>query len=591
MENNFKATKYIKLESALERDFLKDLDYKKEIPEKRTNYEKFMENLKPGITVGLVNLPLCISLAVASGSTPEAGILSGIIAGICSGFAGGSNYNIVGPTGALSGFLSNLVFRYGVSSLPYFAMATGVLTYFVKVYGLEKYIDLFPTAVNEGFTVGVACIIFFGQMNSALGIGKIISLDDSEAAQVVHKEHETLVHTIINNITHIHQMKMQAFIIFLFFFVSLYLLIKNYPTIPWMIIAALVGILIGICELPVDTLKTKYGDLSLNPLSFSYIKETNPAFLLDPRLWVDALPIVFVAVLETLISAKIADSMTNTRFKKDKEIRGLALANVISGLFGGIPVTAALARTALNIKSGCSHKYSSVINGGLLFLLGIVFISFFKYLPMCVVAAQVCIVAVRMVNYTELGHLYHDDRKSFIILMVIGVICVVQDPIVGIILGMLIYLINFCDSLTQPWAEIILRQKQLVSQSEIVYVDQADEQHQVHASDIPKNGDNLIVYRIIGIINFMNTPEHIDKLSALVRKQDHTIVISLRYMHYVDLDALHALKHLIERVEKIEQELNKTNKIYVTGLSSTTKDMIKNEKWIAAIKEMGILLI
>lgn len=120
----------------------------------------------------MVNLPLSISLAVASGATPTAGILSGIVSGFITGIFGGSNYNIVGPTGALSGFLMSCVIRYGISILPLFAIFTGIFTFLTAHFKLQEFIDLVPVPVNEGFTLGVAFTIFFNQMNSALGIGK-----------------------------------------------------------------------------------------------------------------------------------------------------------------------------------------------------------------------------------------------------------------------------------------------------------------------------------------------------------------------------------------------------------------------------------
>lgn len=565
----------------------------------------FSENWKAGITVGLVNLPLSISLAVASGSTPMAGIMSGVIAGIISGLLGGSNYNIVGPTGALSGFLSVCCFKYGIGSLAYFSMLVGVLAFVVRIYHLEKYIDLFPTAVNEGFTVGVALIIFFNQMGSALGIGTIkkdvYSTVDNETLDKINKviesqTQESMIHNFINNLEHLDQVKMSSLTLFITFFLALFFLIRKYPKVPWMIVSAVFGILIG-HSLAVDTLKTKFGELHMQLFDFSYYSEVSPFLVIDPRFFVDGLPIAFIAILETLISAKIADGMTATRFNKRKELDSLALCNILSGLFGGIPVTAALARTSLNIKSGATHRFSALINGMVLLVLGVVLIRFFTFLPMAVVAAQVCIVAVRMVNYDELHHMYIYDKKNFSVAITIAVICVLKDPTVGIIFGMLIYLIFFCENLIEPWNEIILTHEKkrgchspMKQQSKLNILDTLKDSNleidnrEAFLNDVPLEEGDFAIYRIIGIINFMNVDPHIKKIKALGCSERHfTVVISLRYMHFIDKEALDSLKLLLD---KLDEELHNCKKKYIlTGISHSKLEKIKDIEWIKRLRD------
>ena len=572
-------------------DFVSGLNIEKWTKSKKNPTQKLTENWKSGFTVGLVNLPLCVSLAVASGATPAAGIMSGIIAGFVSCIAGGSNFNIVGPTGALSGFLLNIVSNYGVSALPYMAFTTGVLTLITKFYQLERYIDLCPTAVNEGFTLGVAFIIFFNQMNSALGLGKIPQEDTYELATLSAKEEETLVHQIIQNLKHLDQMKMEAFIIYLAFFFSLYFLLKYFPTIPWMIVAAVVGIILGPMVKSVDTLQSKFGIIQFQIFDFSYLKETDPSILFDPRIWVDSLPIAFVAILESLISAKIADSMTGTRFHKQNEVRGLALSNLICGVLGGIPVTAALARTALNIKSGATHKYSSGISSALMLVLAGIFIGFFSFIPMAVIAAQVCIVAVRMVNVQELIHIYHHDKKNFSILITVAIICVLRDPVIGIVLGMLVYLIGFCENLTAPYVEFITTHEGHSFKKGSRDAIASSSNLENHLSDIPTQDGDYFVYRIVGILTFMNLTEHVERIKAIAKKDDKTIIISLRYMNYVDIDGITALKVLIEKVSKeIPHNPNYSmNKIIIAGITKSKLEKINNHEWIEELKSKNAI--
>jgi len=345
--NNLKETLLERLHSYDHDDVYNEI-YNHYAPEKSKEkgfFKKITENLKPGLTVGLVNLPLSISLAVASGTTPTAGILSGIIAGSITGFFGGSNYNIVGPTGALSGFLMSCVIRYGMGILPLFAILTGFFTFLTGYFKLEEFIDLVPVPVNEGFTFGVAFTIFFNQMNSALGIGKfqdaipfhskninpsifnnmtvnstfanftsqnsslVLNLANeaynmenlnSEIYQKVVSilesgSSESLVHNIIMNLNHINQMKWEAFTMYLaFFLVFLYLIIKH-GKIPWMIISAILGILVSnFTTGRIDTLQSKFGILNFEFFNFGYLSDPRSNVLVrifDIRTWIEVLPL------------------------------------------------------------------------------------------------------------------------------------------------------------------------------------------------------------------------------------------------------------------------------------------------------------
>jgi MFS superfamily sulfate permease-like transporter len=586
------------------------------------NSQNTYKSIISGLTVALVNLPLCIALAVASGSTPSAGILSGIIGGIVSGLKGGSNYNIIGPTGALSGFLAASVFRYGIHSLPYFALITGVLTLIIRNYGLARYIDLFPVSVNEGFTVGVAMIILINQINPALGIGKFKTenfiLTNATNVEVITKEivtenEDSLIHNLMNNLAHINQMNPSAFIIFAIFLGGLYYLIKTQPTIPWQAVAALVGILIGSSGVTnVETLYSKFGNVKLNLYDFSYLR-LSPTTLLSPAVWVDALPITFIAVLETLISAKIADGMTHTSFHKSNELRGLGLANIVSGVLGGMPITAALARTTLNIKSGANDKISSVINGVVLFFIAFMCIPLFKFLPICVAAAQVSIVAIRMVNFAEIEHLYYKDKPNFIILISTAAICILTDPTVGIIAGMLIFLMHFSENLITPWTEIIATHEAKVkandkfAPNDSMYLTEEKKHHGVVSqenylvenlnmfiSDLPKGEGEYILYRIIGILNFMNVKEHIDKLNKFILTENNiTIVISFRYLKFIDLEAMHAIKHLLDSVANERGTSKKlfNNKIVIMGLNKHNLEIFSdNKEWVMDMHKNNMLI-
>ena len=184
-------------------------------------FARCKDNLASGVIVGLVNLPLSISLSVAAKSTPQAGVITAIISGFISGIFGGSDYNIIGPTGALSGFLANAVVRYQGDAgagdiLPVVALWTGILTFLILALQLQKYVEVFPTSVNEGFTLGVAFIIFAGQLNNCFGLEGL-------------NRHEGLLPNIYETFININQINFGCFIICMIFLNGFFVLITFAP--------------------------------------------------------------------------------------------------------------------------------------------------------------------------------------------------------------------------------------------------------------------------------------------------------------------------------------------------------------------------
>ncbi len=164
--------------------------------------------------------------------------------------------------------------------------------------------------------------------------------------------------------------------VFLVFFLSLTYLIKNYAHIPWIIISAFIGIFLGFFGLPVATLKTKYGDLNMKLANFSYMTESSPLMLLDPLVWLESIPLSLVVVIETLVTAKIIDQMAGTKFNRGRELKSLAVINMLAGFLGGLPISGTLGRATLNWKSGANHKLSNMVNSIVLLFFGMFFFLF-----------------------------------------------------------------------------------------------------------------------------------------------------------------------------------------------------------------------
>ncbi len=339
--------------------------------------------------------------------------------------------------GALSGILSYFSVTYGAGIQPLLAIMTGVLSMLVWVSRVDKYLVFIPGSVMHGFTLGVAFIISANQLNFLLGLPKL-------------KRHPEFVANLYETLNAIGQTSTFAVGFFVIAFGSLFTLARRYGKVPWAVVLAIIGICIGALadatnsSIPLQTIRTQYGDLSLQLVRLSEIFTEGLDASLE--IWLDlfrgAVSIAAVAVLETLISARIADRMTKTLFNQRQEVLSVALSNLASGFTGGIPATAALARTALNVKSGATSRASGIVNGLAIIVLSTALFSAFKFLPLPVVAAILVNTAYRMIEFHEIEIMYKTDRPSFVVCCVTGIICVIEDPTMGIIYGTFLAMIR-----------------------------------------------------------------------------------------------------------------------------------------------------
>ncbi len=388
--------------------------------------QKAQNNWKSGLTVSLVSLPLSVSLAVASNATPTMGIITAIWAGLFAAVFGGSHYNVVGPTGALSGLLAIYASTHGAPALATLAVVSGFLVLLSWQFRLERFIKKIPEHTIQGFTVGVAFIIAATQLGGALGI-KLPENVTEQFAKITYF------------FAHLNETILPTFFIFAIFLALLFLFKKLTPKFPGAIILSPFGIGLGalsvkgILPFHLMTLGEKYANMT--PQLF-----LAPHLAMDVSIIIPALGVALIAIIETGISAEIADRATKTTHNPRKEIFGLGLANLASGFMGGIPATAALARTSLNIKSGADHKMSGTINALCIIAISFVFLSYFTYIPMAVIAAILTYTAVGLIEVETLKHVWKYDRIEMVIITIIATICIVQDTVWGIGFGIAITL-------------------------------------------------------------------------------------------------------------------------------------------------------
>lgn len=528
---------------------------------------QFKFNWKSGLTVSLVVIPLSISLAVAAGATPTQGIVTAIWAGFFAALLGGSNFNIMGPTGALSGVLATFVFANGSASLPVLSVAVGVVVLIAWALRLERYMIYIPANTVHGFTLGVAFTIAFNQFNFAFGLQGL-------------PKHETFMGNLIESFRHIGSSSVQSVVIFAIFFCLLFLVDRGWktmssrsggkiPFIPAAAILAPFGILLGYLSqahkipLEIQTLGMRFTDLSPKfYLPFSMHVDINRAFIST------VFTIVLIAILETMLSAKIADGMTKTKHDKRKEMLGLGLANIASGFAGGIPATAALARTSLNIKSGATHKSSAMLSAVFAAIIALFFLPYFAYIPLPVVAAILAVVAVRMIEREHFIRMWKIDRKSFLIAMFVAVITVYVDPMIGILAGASISLVLFLDTLSRGQFELVVND----ANKKIV------EKISGHKLNQMVEKSHTLVYSIKGHLTYVDSQAHIAHFESELSGYEN-VILRLRELYFMDLDGIDAFDEIVSLIEA------RGKNVYVTGVNPLIIQSLRQSHKFAHIEK------
>lgn len=508
--------------------------------------KKVNENWKSGLTVSFISLPLAVTLAVASHASPVQGVITAIWAGLTAAIFGGSNFNIIGPTGALSGLLASYVIIHGQAVLPTLAIMSGILILIAYLFTLEKYLVFVPSCTIHGFVLGVALIIIFNQFNFALGLLNV-------------PLHESFIENFFETCRHISEFSLVSAILFICSLSILLALTKIVPTIPSAIIISPFGILLGylssqhIIALNLHTLETKFAHLNphiMLPVSLHF----------SVKLMIPALTIAIIAILETMISARIADGITKTKHNKNREMLGLSLANIACGLAGGIPATAALARTTLNIRSGATHKFSAGISSIFVLIISTILLGYFKYMPLAIVAAILTVVGFNMIEMHHFKKMFKTDRTNFAVAILVAMVTVLEDPIVGILLGATISMLVFMKKLSTG-------------------------QYELNRSGLPSHvpqhiEQDTLVYSIKGELAYINAQSHIAHFEKAVPEHKN-IIIDLRAVSFIDQDGIEACEEIVDILHREKKAVKiigaKTLTAKITEYSNIPHDITTHQ--------------
>jgi len=522
---------------------------------------KMRQNWQAGLTVAVVSIPLSISLALAAGATPLMGVVTAVWAGLFASFIGGSNFNIVGPTGALSGILIVLAIKYGVGVLPLLAILAGVMTIVVYLLRWERYIVFIPSSVVHGFTLGVAFIIGLGQLNFALGLKNLPA-------------HEKLTENVMESLAHVGSLQWATVALFIAGFTFLFVWRKFSAKIPGVMVLAPIGILLGYLSnggmigVQFQTLFSKFGDISGSLWAIPKI-----SMVMNQEILLGAAAVSVVAILETIMSAKIADGMTKTKHNTRKEVLAVGVANIASGMFGGIPATAALARTSLNVKSGANDKMSATISSISVLIISMALLFVFKYLPLAVVASILIFTATQMVEREHFAKIFKHDKSAFLLAIIVAIITIVEDPMMGILIGSVAALLLFANKMSRAKTEInINKDGKLVAR--------------LNAKEFNNTKDHgdALVYRFAGQLTYVNAQSHMSNVNN-ISDETKFVVFSFRNLFFFDMDGLETIKEMIETLK------TKGKKVYISSVSGALTRALKKEGWFNDMEEKGEVFV
>ena len=388
----------------------------------------FRADAVAGLTVAIVALPLAMALAIASGASPEKGLVTVVVAGFLISALGGSRYQIGGPTGAFVVVVANVIATYGYDGLLLATLMAGAILVFAGVTKLGSFMRYIPEPVVTGFTAGIAVIIFSSQVKDFFG------LDLAHVPAAFVEQWKALIGAAASLSPLTTALSASA--------LALILALRRYaPKVPGFLLVVLLGaLLVPLLGLPVETIGTRFGGLSgaipapsLPQFSLTRMGELLPS----------ALTIAFLAGIESLLSAVVADGMSGGRHRPNAELVAQGIANAASSLFGGLPATGAIARTATNIRSGARTPMAGVLHAVFVLIVMLALAPYASYIPLASLAAILMVVAWNMSEVDKFRHMLSAPLGDRLLLLSTFILTVAVDLTVAIGVGVVMAAVLF----------------------------------------------------------------------------------------------------------------------------------------------------
>lgn len=487
--------------------------------------DQFLKDLSAGTIVGIVALPLAIAFAIASGVSPEKGLITAIVAGFCISALGGSRVQIGGPTGAFVIIISGIIEKYGTDGLTVACVIAGIILIIMGFARFGSVIKFIPHPVIVGFTSGIAVIIFSSQIKDLLGLTiTTVPADFLEKWSVYIQQ----ISTINWNSAGVA-------------FGSLAILIV-WPKITHRIPGPLIALIaataaVHLLELNVETIGSKFGSVpstipapSLPAVDFAAIR----------NLFSPALTIALLAAIESLLSAVVADGMTGRKHRSNTELIAQGIANIASPLFGGIPATGAIARTATNIRNGGRTPFAGMIHAVVLLLIMLFFGQQATLIPLPCLAAILTVVAYNMSEWRSFRSILKSPRSDVIVLLLTFMLTVLLDLTIAIEVGMVLAVFLFMRRMTLVTNVGVITR-------ELRDDDDVDEQiTQAIQKELPAG---VAIYEINGPL-FFGASFKFEEAMNVVESSLIVRIIRMRHVPAIDATGLHAIQEVYQMMKR-----------------------------------------
>lgn len=482
--------------------------------------EQFLKDLIAGIVVAIIALPLSIALSLASGVGPEQGIYTAIVAGFIISFLGGSQVQIAGPTAAFATIVAGIVARNGMDGLAAATILAGIILIIMglcRFGGLIKYI---PFTITTGFTSGIAVTIVIGQLKDFFGVTYPEGMPTIETMEKLKAF-----------LAGIHTFNTDSLVVGLVCLAILIIAPRFTEKIPGSLLAVIGGILmVQLLPLQVNTIgdlytiSNKLPSFHMPQLSFEMIQTALP----------DAFTIAILAAIESLLSCVVADGMINGKHRSNMELAAQGAGNIASALFGGIPATGAIARTAANVKNGGRTPVAGMIQAVVLVLILIILMPYAAMIPMPAIAAILFMVAYNMCQWRTFAELVKTAPKSDIAVLILTfLLTIVFDLVIAIEIGLLV--------------AVLLFMKRMSDVTEVHSWKYAEDEEEAEREKLRKLSPHINVYEISGPL-FFGAADVIGRIAV----KDHAkcLILRMRSVPALDSTALNAMTDLYKNCEK-----------------------------------------
>ena len=487
---------------------------------------RFTQDLIAGLTVGLVALPLAMAFAIASGVPPQAGLYTAVVAGFLISALGGSRTQIGGPTGAFVVIVAGIVVKFGLGGLALVGIMAGILLLIMGITGLGTAVKYIPRPVTIGFTNGIALLIASTQIKDFLG----------EKTPPVPSEFLARIRMLLH---YIGTTRWQTVAVAATALGIILLWPRLTKRVPGSIVALLSSTLVVAgFHLPIETIGSKFGGI---PQGFPHfaLPSFQAAHILP--LLPSAFTVALLAAVESLLSAVVADGMSGDHHNSNVELVAQGVANIVSPLFGGIPATGAIARTATNIRSGALTPVAGMVHALTLLAILLVAAPLARFVPLAALAAVLFVVAYNMGEWREIGTIVRLSKTDIAVWITTFALTVLADLTVAVGVGMalaaLLYIYRIAETTT---VEAVTPE----------YLEDG-RAHILQDKDIPSI---VTILRIHGPFLFGATEKLADATRNLTKLGD-VVILRLRNMTALDATGIHALEQFSERLRKTGKTL------------------------------------